>query len=55
MDVLGRRLPLAFLDRQAARAAAPRVIELLAGEFGWDRRRRDEEAAEAEQRLTGAI
>lgn len=55
MDVLARRLPLALLDREAARLSAPRVIALLAGELGWDQRRRDVETAEVEQRLTQAI
>jgi glycerol-3-phosphate dehydrogenase len=55
MDVIARRLPLAFLDREAARGAAPRVIELLAAELGWDRRRCAVESAEAERRLTEAI
>jgi len=55
MYVIARRLPLAFLDRQAARGAAPRVIELLAAELGWDRRRCAAESAETEQRLTEAI
>jgi glycerol-3-phosphate dehydrogenase len=55
MDVLARRLPLAMLDRQAARDAAARVIELLAAERGWDPCRRANEAAETERRLTGAI
>jgi glycerol-3-phosphate dehydrogenase len=55
MDVIARRLPLAFLDREAARSAAARVIELLAAELGWDRRRCAAESAEAERRLTEAI
>ncbi|VFU08584.1 FAD-dependent oxidoreductase [Methylocella tundrae] len=55
MDVLARRLPLALLDREAARRSAPRVIALLATERGWDQRRRDFEAAETERRLTQAI
>ncbi len=55
MDVLARRLPLALLDRAAAKGAASRVIELLAAELGWDEQRRATESAEAEQRLTEAI
>lgn len=33
-DVLVRRLPIRFLDAEAAAAAAPRVADLLAGELG---------------------
>ncbi|ACB94031.1 glycerol-3-phosphate dehydrogenase/oxidase [Beijerinckia indica] len=55
MDVLARRLPLALLDRQAAREAAPRVIAMLATELAWDEQRCANEAAEVEQRLSEAI
>ncbi len=55
MDVLARRLPLAFLDRQAAGEAAARVIELLAVERGWDLRRCAAEGADVERRQTQAI
>ncbi|MHB1398573.1 MAG: glycerol-3-phosphate dehydrogenase/oxidase [Trichloromonadaceae bacterium] len=55
IDVLARRLPLALLDRQAALAALPRVIELLAPEFGWDEQRCREEEKLARQRLTEAL
>ncbi|PNU20563.1 glycerol-3-phosphate dehydrogenase [Geothermobacter hydrogeniphilus] len=51
VDVLARRLPLALLDRDAARGAASRVLELLAGELGWDAERHSQEAALVEQRL----
>jgi glycerol-3-phosphate dehydrogenase len=43
--VLARRTRLAMLDAAAARAAAPRVAEILAEELGWDAART---AAEAE-------
>ncbi len=55
IDLLARRLPLALLDRAAALAALPRVIELLAPELSWDEARRGEERRLAEERLTGAI
>jgi glycerol-3-phosphate dehydrogenase len=40
IDVLARRMRLAFLDVEATRRALPRVIELMAGELGWDDVRR---------------
>jgi glycerol-3-phosphate dehydrogenase len=43
VDILARRMRLAFLDHAATRAALPRVIELMAKELGWDPLRRDEE------------
>jgi len=46
LDVLARRTRLAFVDHAAARAALPRVIELLAPELGWDKARRDREMRE---------
>ncbi len=51
LDVLARRTPLALVDTAAARSAAPRVGELLAGELGWDGPRRASEAREAALRL----
>ncbi|PLX73631.1 MAG: glycerol-3-phosphate dehydrogenase [Desulfuromonas sp.] len=51
MDVLARRTPLALLDQAAAREAAPKVLELMAGELGWDRQRREQERHNAELRL----
>ncbi|MDR1936803.1 MAG: FAD-dependent oxidoreductase [Candidatus Accumulibacter sp.] len=50
-DVLARRIPLALLDNAAARAALPRVVELLAGERGWDDERRRQETELALERL----
>jgi glycerol-3-phosphate dehydrogenase len=35
-DVLSRRTRALLFDRAAARAAAPRVAQLLAAELGWD-------------------
>jgi glycerol-3-phosphate dehydrogenase len=35
-DVLARRTRALFLDVEAARASAPRVAKLLAGELGRD-------------------
>eukprot|EP00741_Cyanophora_paradoxa_P017924 tig00021036_g17308.t1 len=52
VDVLARRTRLAFLDRDAAAAAAPRVVELLAGELGWSKKRREREANEVARFLS---
>lgn len=51
IDILARRTPLAILDTEAAKRAAPRVIELMAGELGWDQQRCAEEAALTGKRL----
>jgi glycerol-3-phosphate dehydrogenase len=55
IDVLARRMPLALLDTAAARRAAPRVLELMAAELGWDRRRCAEETRLLEKRLSQAL
>ena len=47
IDVLARRTRLAMLDAAAARAAAPRVTDLLAEELGWDLARRSAETEAA--------
>lgn len=39
VDVIGRRLRLAFLNNQAAEESLPRVIELMAHELKWDKKR----------------
>ncbi len=54
-DVLARRLPLGLLDRAAALAALPRVIDLMAVELGWDAGRLGQERQLAEQRLGEAL
>ena len=36
IDVLARRLRLAFLNAYASREALPRVIEIMSEELGWD-------------------
>ncbi|KAG9780000.1 DAO-domain-containing protein, partial [Aureobasidium melanogenum] len=40
-DVLARRTRLAFLNAQAALEALPRVIDLMAEELKWDKKRQD--------------
>jgi glycerol-3-phosphate dehydrogenase len=54
-DVITRRIPLALLDNAAARTAVPRVVELMAGELGWDGERRRQESALAMERLRISI
>jgi len=54
-DVLIRRLTLALVDREAARAAAPRVIDIMAAELGWDTARRQAEEEDLSTRLTQAL
>jgi glycerol-3-phosphate dehydrogenase len=44
IDILARRTHLAIVDTRAARAAAPRILELMAAELGWNQQRCDEEA-----------
>jgi glycerol-3-phosphate dehydrogenase len=55
IDVLARRLPLALIDKAATGKAAPRVIELMAGELGWDDKRRRAEQELVTQRMTVAL
>ncbi|GLV48049.1 glycerol-3-phosphate dehydrogenase [Thermus sp. LT1-2-5] len=53
LDVLARRLGLALWDQEAARAALPRVVELMASLLGWDEGRKEAERKEAEAALPG--
>lgn len=55
IDVLARRMPLALLDTEAAKQAAPRVLEIMAKELEWDQQRCDEETEWTEQRLNKAL
>jgi glycerol-3-phosphate dehydrogenase len=55
IDVLARRMPLALLDTAAARQAAPKALELMARELGWDEQRCEEERQLIAQRLTEAL
>ncbi|MDR2789085.1 MAG: FAD-dependent oxidoreductase [Candidatus Accumulibacter sp.] len=54
-DVVTRRIPLAILDNAAARAAVPRVVELMAGELGWNGERCRQETESAMERLRISI
>lgn len=50
-DILGRRLRLSFLDREATRLAIPTVSALLGKEMGWDQARIDKETESAKSYL----
>lgn len=54
-DVLTRRLPMALVDTSAAKAALPRVIELMAAELEWPPERCRDESETCMQRLNVAI
>lgn len=43
VDFIARRSRLAFLDTDAAGRALPRVIQILADEHRWDKKRQKEE------------
>ncbi|KAI5457241.1 FAD dependent oxidoreductase-domain-containing protein [Mariannaea sp. PMI_226] len=47
VDVLARRTRLAFLNAQAALEALPKVIDIMASELKWDKRRQDLEWSNA--------
>jgi glycerol-3-phosphate dehydrogenase len=51
LDVLARRIRLAFLDQAAAKAALPRVVELLASELDWNEARQRREMEETFEKL----
>jgi glycerol-3-phosphate dehydrogenase len=55
MDVLARRMRLAFIDNKAARKALPRTIELMAKELRWNRTRRTQEERQARERLEQSL
>ena len=51
VDVLARRLRLAFLNAQSAQEAIPRVVEIMASELGWDNEKRKQEIRDAQEYL----
>ena len=55
LDVLARRLRLAFVDREAALEALPRVVALMAEELGWDEAARATQESEARARLAADL
>jgi len=48
VDVLARRTRLAFIDANAARQAAPRVVEIMGKMLQWDKKRKQAELEEVE-------
>ncbi|KAJ2157588.1 mitochondrial glycerol-3-phosphate dehydrogenase [Coemansia sp. RSA 552] len=52
VDVIARRLRLAFLDAQAARESLPKVIDIMASELKWDEKRKREENRKGLEYLT---
>lgn len=55
VDVLARRLPLALIDQRLTRQVAPRVLELMRAEKGWDAQRCSAEQQLLEKRLTTGL
>ena len=51
VDVIARRMRLAFLNAQAALEALPKVIDIMAEELDWDKKRRDLEWKDSVQFL----
>ncbi|KAH9224894.1 FAD dependent oxidoreductase-domain-containing protein [Leptodontidium sp. 2 PMI_412] len=47
VDVLARRMRLAFIDVQSALQVLPRVIDMMGAELKWDRERLDSEWADS--------
>jgi glycerol-3-phosphate dehydrogenase len=43
VDVVARRMRLAFLNAQAALEALPKVIDIMAAELNWNKKRKDAE------------
>lgn len=54
-DILFRRLPLGLVDFAATEAASDRVIELMAGELGWDDTAKTAEKALVEKRMKEGV
>ncbi|KAJ2616512.1 mitochondrial glycerol-3-phosphate dehydrogenase [Coemansia sp. RSA 1365] len=52
VDVIARRLRLAFLDAQAARESLPRVIDIMATELDWSEARKKSEHRKGLEYLT---
>jgi glycerol-3-phosphate dehydrogenase len=55
MDILARRTPLALLDTKAAVSASDMVVEIMAGELGWNLEKQREEERDVRERLSSAI
>lgn len=47
-DVVCRRVPVSFIDtKTTAEVILPKVVDIFAKEFGWDKARKDQELKEA--------
>ena len=55
MDILAHRTVLALLDSAAATKASARVIDLMAGELGWDDERVQKEREMVNDRLSSGL
>ena len=55
IDILARRTHLALVDTEAARAATPRILELMAAELSWNRQRCDDETERTTRLLDEGI
>ncbi|XP_003739777.1 glycerol-3-phosphate dehydrogenase, mitochondrial [Galendromus occidentalis] len=51
VDVIARRLRLAFLHVQAAQECLPRIVDIMGEELKWDNKRKKEEIARATEFL----
>ena len=52
VDIISRRMRFAFLDKQAAKQALPKVIELAGNELNWSEVRKKSESEKAIQDLS---
>lgn len=55
VDVLARRTRLAFLNAQAALVALPKVIDIMAEELKWDKRRQEVEWTQSKSPLVRGL
>ncbi|KAL3196239.1 hypothetical protein MRX96_015541 [Rhipicephalus microplus] len=51
VDVIGRRMRLAFLNVQAAYECLPKVVDIMAEELKWTKERKEQELQKAKQFL----
>ena len=52
VDVISRRMRLAFLNVEAAKEALPKIIEVLSKELSWSKKKQQEEYQKAIDFLT---
>lgn len=51
-DIICRRVPIAFLNKDAARGVLPEVVEILSKQHKWSTQKQKEEEKEALEMLT---